>query len=79
MANQAKILALIQASGLELKIVFNRDALMILPTGVNQASGTRYALHKLGLSPHEIVAVGDSENDHSILQIANVLSQWRMR
>jgi hydroxymethylpyrimidine pyrophosphatase-like HAD family hydrolase len=69
-ANQAKILALIQDSGLELKIVFNRDALMILPTGVNKASGTKYALHKLGLSPHEIVAVGDSENDHSILQIA---------
>ena len=42
---------------------------MILPTGVSKASGTKYALHKLGLSPHEIVAVGDSENDHSILQI----------
>ena len=44
--------------------------MMILPTGINKASGTRYALRKLGLSPHEIIAVGDAENDHSILQIA---------
>lgn len=68
--NRATVMGLIQASGLELKIVFNRDAIMILPTGITKASGTRYALRKLGLSSHEIIAVGDAENDHSILQIA---------
>jgi hypothetical protein len=43
---------------------------MVLPTGINKASGTKHALRKLGMSPHEIVAVGDSENDHSLLQLA---------
>ena len=69
-SHQAIVLKLIQASGLELKIVFNGAAMMVVPTGVNKASGTRYVLRKLGLSPHEIVVVGDAENDHSILQIA---------
>jgi hydroxymethylpyrimidine pyrophosphatase-like HAD family hydrolase len=69
-SHQASVLRLIQASGLELKIVFNGAAMMVLPTGINKASGTRYVLRKLGLSPHEIVAIGDAENDHSILQIA---------
>jgi hypothetical protein len=68
--NQERILRIIQELGLELKITFNRSAVMVLPTGINKASGTRYALRKLGMSPHEIVAVGDSENDHSLLQLA---------
>lgn len=57
----------IQESGLELHIVFNRSAVMILPTGVNKASGMDAALRKLGLSPHEVVGIGDSANDHSFL------------
>jgi hypothetical protein len=68
--NQNMILQIIQELGLELKITFNRNAVMILPTGINKASGTKSALRKLSLSPHEIVAVGDSENDHSLLQLA---------
>ena len=68
--HQDTVLRLIQELGLELKITFNRTAVMVLPTGVNKASGTKVVLRKLGLSPHEIVAVGDSENDHSLLQLA---------
>jgi HAD superfamily hydrolase (TIGR01484 family) len=68
--NQKKILEIIRDRGLELKITFNRSAVMILPAGINKAFGTKYALRKLGLSPHEIVAVGDSENDHSLLHLA---------
>lgn len=68
--HQAKILEIIQQLGLELKIVFNRNAVMVLPAGINKAVGTKHALRRLGLSPHEIVAAGDSENDHSLLQLA---------
>ena len=68
--HQARVLEIIQQLGLELKIVFNRSAVMILPAGINKAVGTKHALRRLGLSPHEIVAVGDSENDHSLLQLA---------
>jgi HAD superfamily hydrolase (TIGR01484 family) len=57
----------IQEMGLELQVVFNRAAVMILPAGVNKATGMKYALRKLGLSAHEVVGIGDSENDHSFL------------
>jgi HAD superfamily hydrolase (TIGR01484 family) len=68
--HQDRMLQIIRELGLELKITFNRTAVMVLPAGINKASGTKHALRKLGMSPHEIVAVGDSENDHSLLQLA---------
>ena len=62
------VLQAIQEMGLELQVVFNRAAVMVLPTGVSKATGMTYALRKLGLSAHEVVGVGDSENDHSFLE-----------
>ncbi|MCG3200447.1 MAG: HMP-PP phosphatase [Gammaproteobacteria bacterium] len=53
--------------GLEAQVIGNREAVMVLPAGVNKASGLGYALRKLGLSRHEVVGVGDAENDHSFL------------
>jgi hydroxymethylpyrimidine pyrophosphatase-like HAD family hydrolase len=66
--NQIAVLQAIQETGLELHIVFNKSAVMILPAGVNKATGLGFALRKLGLSFHEVVGVGDAENDHSFLQ-----------
>jgi HAD superfamily hydrolase (TIGR01484 family) len=63
-----KVLQAIQETGLELHLLFNRSAVMVLPTGVSKATGMKYALRKLGLSPHEVIGVGDSENDHSFLK-----------
>ena len=48
--------------------MFNKDAVMVLPAGVNKATGLDYALRKLGLSFHETVGIGDAENDHAFLQ-----------
>ncbi len=62
------VLQTIQETGLELLVVFNKRAVMILPTGVNKATGLDYALRKLGLSFHEAVGLGDAENDHSFLE-----------
>jgi HAD superfamily hydrolase (TIGR01484 family) len=67
MPHQTSILQAIQELGLELHITFNRAAVMVLPAGVTKAIGMSYALRKLGLSPHEAVGVGDSQNDHSFL------------
>jgi len=61
------VLDIIHALGLELQPIFNRGSLMILPSGVNKASGLATALRDLGLSPHNVVAVGDAENDHAFL------------
>ena len=41
---------------------------MVLPTGVNKAAGLLAALRELGLSAHNVVAVGDAQNDHAFLR-----------
>lgn len=66
--HHTRVLQAIQELGLELLIIFNKAAVMVLPAGVNKATGLDYALRKLGLSFHEAVGIGDAENDHSFLQ-----------
>lgn len=63
------VLQAIQQTGLELQVIFNRTAVMVLPAGINKATGVEYALRKLGFSPHEAVGIGDAENDHSFLEL----------
>lgn len=55
--------------GLELQVILNKDAVMILPSGINKASGLSAALKELGLSPRHTVAVGDAENDYALLNL----------
>ena len=68
MPHHTTVLKVIQELGLELHVIFNRAAVIVVPAGVNKASGMEFALRKLGLSRHEVVGMGDSENDHSFLQ-----------
>ncbi len=68
MPHQHAVLQAIQELGLELQLIFNRSAIMVLPAGVNKATGMDFALRKMGLSLHEVVSVGDSENDHSLFE-----------
>jgi hypothetical protein len=67
--NETKVLEAIRELGLELQIIFNKDAVMILPSGVNKATGLTAALNELGLSPDNTVGVGDAENDHAFLSL----------
>ena len=53
--------------GLECRLVYNRGELMILPPGVSKGFGLLKALEELGISHHNTIAVGDAENDHSLL------------
>jgi phosphoglycolate phosphatase (TIGR01487 family) len=66
--NEKLVLEAIREHGLELQIVFNKGAVMVLPPGVNKASGLKAALDDLGLSAHNIVSIGDAENDHAFLR-----------
>ena len=61
------VLEVIRNLGLERQVIFNKGAVMVLPSGVNKAFGLSAALSELGLSPHNTVGVGDAENDHSLL------------
>ncbi len=84
LSNQVAMLQAIQETGQELQIIFNRDAVMVLPSGINKAGGLEYALRKLGLSRHEAIGIGDAQNDHSFLEycecavaVANALPSIR--
>lgn len=68
--NESVVLDAIRELGLELQVVFNKGAVMVLPAGVNKATGVEQALGELGLSRHNLVAIGDAENDHALLDLA---------
>lgn len=83
---ETAVLQAIQTLGLELQIVFNKGAVMILPPNVNKASGLLAALAELKMSPHSCVGVGDAENDHTFLTacecavaVANALPMLKER
>lgn len=66
------VLEAIRDMGLELQVIFNKDAVMILPSGVNKATGLDMALKELQLSPHNVAAIGDAENDHAFLSLCEM-------
>src|SRR5262249_10846572 len=67
--HEVTALKTIRDLGLEMQVIFNKGAVMILPSGVNKATGLKAALDELGLSPHNAVGVGDAENDHAFFSL----------
>ncbi len=65
--HETYVLEAIREFGLEHQIIFNKGSVMVLPPGVNKATGLAAALADLELSPRHVVAVGDAENDHALL------------
>jgi HAD superfamily hydrolase (TIGR01484 family) len=63
------VLKAIKDLGLELEVIFNKGAVMVLPTGINKATGLRAGLASLGISPRNVVGVGDAQNDHAFLDV----------
>ena len=70
--HEKEVLAAIRDLGLELQVIFNKGAVMVLPSGVNKATGLRAALHQLGLEPAEVAGIGDAKNDHAFLAICGL-------
>jgi len=61
---------LIDRMGLHhLQVIMNKGAVMILPQGVDKASGLKSALAQLKLAPKAVVGVGDAENDLAFLTL----------
>ncbi len=67
--NETTVLETIRELGLELQVIFNKGAVMVLPTGINKAAGLEAALNQMRLSAHNVVAVGDAENDQAFLDL----------
>jgi hydroxymethylpyrimidine pyrophosphatase-like HAD family hydrolase len=57
------VLEAIKELGLDLQVIFNKGAVMVLPSGLNKASGLAAALSDLRMSAHNTVSAGDAEND----------------
>jgi HAD superfamily hydrolase (TIGR01484 family) len=66
------VIQLIKDLGLELQVIFNKGAVMILPTGVNKATGLTAALNEMQVDPKNVVAIGDAENDHAFLSMSGI-------
>lgn len=64
---ETQVIEAIRESGLDLHVIFNKDAVMVLPSGVNKMTGLCVALHELKISPHNVAGIGDAENDHAFL------------
>ena len=78
------VLEAIKTLGLELQVVFNKGSVMVLPSGINKASGLKRVLKRLNIKPDEVIAVGDAENDHAFFDycgfsaaVANALPSVR--
>jgi hydroxymethylpyrimidine pyrophosphatase-like HAD family hydrolase len=62
------VLQTIAEMGLALNVITNKGAVMVLPAGVDKQTGLHAALALLGISQHELIGVGDAENDHAFLR-----------
>ena len=66
--HEIDVMQAIKDAHLELQVIFNKGAVMILPSGVNKASGLAVALETARIPAAETVGVGDAENDHAMLE-----------
>jgi hypothetical protein len=65
--HETAVLEIIQQLGIEYHIIFNKRAVMVLPSGINKATGLAHVLKKLKISAQNVAGIGDAENDHAFL------------
>lgn len=63
------VLDAISRHGLELNVIFNRSAVMVLPPDITKASGLAVALRELRRSARNTICAGDAENDQSMFHM----------
>lgn len=68
-ANADEHLVLPRLHGHAVQLIRNQDRTMILPEGIDKASGLLHALRMLGADPAETAAAGDGENDVPMLSL----------
>ena len=70
--HQTTVQEVIREMRLDLQVILNKRAVMVLPSGVDKSSGLRTALGELGLAPSQVVGVGDAENDIAFLELCGL-------
>jgi hydroxymethylpyrimidine pyrophosphatase-like HAD family hydrolase len=74
-AMRSKVVAIL--NGLRVDLVPNVDRVMVLPKGVSKATGMQLALAALDLPARPFAAIGDGENDLSLLRTATLSAAVR--
>ena len=62
-AEEARVRDTLRTLGMRMAIAYNRAAVMLLPPGISKGDGVRQAVRALGLAHHDVLALGDAEND----------------
>lgn len=70
--HEAAVLETIKDLELELQIILNKDAVMVLPADMDKAVGLKAALKRMELSLQDVIRFGDAENDHAFLDICGL-------
>ena len=63
---------ILSSLGSSTSLEYNKSAVMVLPPGATKGSGLERLLSLCGLSPRNLAAFGDAENDLSMLTLAEV-------
>jgi HAD superfamily hydrolase (TIGR01484 family) len=84
--HETTVQEVIRELGLKLRITLNKDAVMVLPIGVNKATGMEAALKEMKLSWTDVAGIGDAENDLAFLRkcqcsaaVANALESVKVK
>jgi hydroxymethylpyrimidine pyrophosphatase-like HAD family hydrolase len=67
-----QLLDAVRALEVPLVLIFNKGRVMTMPQGISKGTGLHAALETLRLSARNTLAMGDAENDHELLRLAEV-------
>jgi hydroxymethylpyrimidine pyrophosphatase-like HAD family hydrolase len=66
--NKCEVEDVLAGSKVNWQVISNRKDLLLLPKGVDKASGLAALLERIGLQAERVVGIGDAENDVPLLQ-----------
>ncbi|MBI5531858.1 MAG: HAD family phosphatase [Deltaproteobacteria bacterium] len=72
--NEALLREVIAEQALDLHVIRNGNARMVLPSAVDKGTGLEAAMRSLGIACEDVLAIGDGENDLPLLATAG----WRV-
>lgn len=69
-AHEPLVREALDRAGIRADLIRNRDRVMVLPQGVDKATGLVTACRLIGVPPERVAAAGDGENDVPLLKAA---------
>jgi phosphoglycolate phosphatase (TIGR01487 family) len=67
--HEVEVYKAIRELGLSMQVIFNRESVMVLPSGMDKSTGLRAALAELSLAASSVLGIGDAENDYAFLSL----------